>query len=38
VGNSNQDISGDKTENSLGGIDYWIVKTIHLEIFNGRIL
>jgi hypothetical protein len=26
-GQSTSDISGDKTENSLGGIDYWIVKT-----------
>jgi hypothetical protein len=26
-GNSNSDISGDKTENNLGYYDYWIVKT-----------
>ncbi|MFI5219657.1 MAG: T9SS type A sorting domain-containing protein [Bacteroidia bacterium] len=25
-GNSNSDISGDKTENSMGGSDYWVVK------------
>jgi hypothetical protein len=27
VGNSNSDVSGEKTENSKGGDDYWIVKT-----------
>jgi hypothetical protein len=26
-GNSQSNISSDKTENSLGGVDYWIVKT-----------
>ncbi len=26
-GVSNSNISGDKTENSIGGYDYWIVKT-----------
>ncbi|MBK9638386.1 MAG: hypothetical protein IPO63_11415 [Bacteroidetes bacterium] len=26
-GMSYSNISGDKTENSIGGIDYWIVKT-----------
>jgi type IX secretion system substrate protein len=26
-GDSDSDISGDKTENSMGGADYWIVKT-----------
>ncbi|OQA12056.1 MAG: hypothetical protein BWY67_00543 [Bacteroidetes bacterium ADurb.Bin397] len=29
-GNSNSNISGDKTDNSNGGYDYWIVKTDNL--------
>ncbi|MBK7971101.1 MAG: hypothetical protein IPK08_20465 [Bacteroidetes bacterium] len=36
-GYSFSNISGDKTENSNGGNDYWIVKQIVLVIFNGRI-
>ena len=33
-GYSNSGISGDKTENSFGGDDYWIVKTDSLGIIE----
>ena len=33
-GSSKSNISGDKTENSLGGYDYWIVKTDSLGVIQ----
>ncbi|MBL0096098.1 MAG: hypothetical protein IPP46_06020 [Bacteroidetes bacterium] len=36
-GYSHSNISGDKTENSMGVGSYWIVKTDTLAISNGRI-
>jgi TRAP-type mannitol/chloroaromatic compound transport system permease small subunit len=33
----NSNISGDKTENSKGGNDYWIVKVDSWGMLNGRI-
>ena len=34
-GYSSSNISGEKTENSRGGVDYWVVKLDSKEIFNG---
>jgi hypothetical protein len=36
-GTSGSGASGDKTENSIGYSDYWIVKTSSTGAFNGRI-
>ncbi|MDN3723307.1 T9SS type A sorting domain-containing protein [Aequorivita sp. SDUM287046] len=33
-GNSNSDISGDKTENSIGGSDFWVVKINNVGIIE----
>jgi hypothetical protein len=38
AGNSSSNISGDKTENSIGITDYWIVKiTDHYNLINGKL-
>jgi hypothetical protein len=37
-GHSNSNISGDKSENSQGGVDYWIIKvTNHYNLISGKL-